>query len=139
MRTLRHVEGITYWVLNEPKEIRGLINSNIRQEWERDNLTDGVDSAADDWLLTLPKRVWRLGILDINRITLDPSMMSRESFVKELDERSNEMRRSISEYHIVIWPLVLRGEDHRLKDGYCRFTTLKKMGIRRILAYVGRF
>jgi hypothetical protein len=133
------VQGITYWVLNDPKEIRGFINSNVRQEWERDNLTDGVDSDADDWLLTLPKRVWRLRSLAIDEMTLDPSMMARESFVKQLDERSNEMRRSISEYHIVLWPLVLRGEDYRLKDGYCRFTTLERMGIRRVLAYIGDF
>lgn len=133
------MQGITYWVLNDPKEIRGFINSNVRQEWERDNLTDGVDSDADDWLLTLPKRVWRLRSLAIDEMTLDPSMMARESFVKQLDERSNEMRRSISEYHIVLWPLVLRGEDYRLKDGYCRFTTLERMGIRRVLAYIGDF
>jgi hypothetical protein len=139
LRTLRRVEGVTYWVLNNPREIGGFINSNIRGEWERDNLSDGVDSDTDDWLLTLPKRTWRLRILDIAKITLDPSMMARESFVKQLEKRSNEMRRSLSEYHIVIWPVVLRGEDYRLKDGYCRFTTLKKMGIGRILAYVGRF
>jgi hypothetical protein len=140
LRTLRRVQGITYWVLNDPKEIRRFINSNIRQEWERDNIDDGVNSKTDDWLLSLPRRVWRLKILDVVKITLDPLMMAREDFVKRLDERSDEMRRSVSEYHrFVIWPLVLRGEDYRLKDGYCRFTTLKRMDIRRVLAYVGDF
>ena len=134
------MQGITYWVLNDPKEIRHFINSNIGQEWERDNIDDGVDSKTDEWLLSLPRRVWRLRMLSVAKITLDPLMMAREDFVKRLDERSNEMRRSVSEYHrFVIWPLVLRGEDYRLKDGYCRFTTLKKMGIRRVLAYIGDF
>jgi len=138
LRTLRRVQGIAYWVLNDPKEIRRFINSNIRQEWERDNIDDGVDSKTDDWLLSLPRRVWRLRTLGVAKISLDPSMMAREGFVKHLNVRSDEMRRSISEYHrFVLWPLVLRGEDYRLKDGYCRYTTLKRMGIVRVLAYVG--
>jgi len=33
---LRRVEGVTYWVIEDSKEIRKLINTNIRHEWEKD-------------------------------------------------------------------------------------------------------
>jgi len=137
LRILRRVQGITYWVLNDPREIRRFINSNVKGEWERDNKEDGVDSDTDDWLLSLPKRDWRMRILETTKVRLDPSMMARESFTRRLDERSNEMRRSISEYQIVIWPIVIRAEDNMLKDGHCRFTTMQKMQIGKVMAYVG--
>jgi hypothetical protein len=76
-------------------------------------------------------------ILETTKVRLDPSMMARSSFTMRLGERSDEMRRSISEYHTIIWPIVIRAEDNMLKDGYCRFTTLKKMQIGKVMAYVG--
>jgi hypothetical protein len=135
--TLRQLQGITYWVINDGDELRAFINSNIKAEWERDNEMDGIDSRSDEWLLTLPNRVWSLQTLEIGEVKPDSSMMSDRKFTKRLEGRSKEMRRSISEYHSVIWPLVIRGEDNRLKDGYCRFTALKDMGIEKVMAYVG--
>jgi len=32
---------------------------------------------------------------------------------------------------------VIQGEDFELRDGYCRFSTLKSMGVRKVMAYVG--
>jgi len=137
VRTLRRLQGVTYWVINDRDEIREFINSNVKREWERDNKEDGIDSRKDDWLLSLPKREWRLRILEIAKVRLNPSMMARRTFVMELKRRSEEMRRSMSEYYAVIWPLVVRGEDYELKDGYCRFTALKGMGATKVMAYVG--
>ena len=33
---LRRVDGITYWVIDGPKQIRKFINTNLRQEWKKD-------------------------------------------------------------------------------------------------------
>ena len=134
---IRRVRGVTYWVIDDPDEIRAYINSNVWDEWIRDNLEDGVDSRKDEWLLNLHRRSWTLKTLEIGKVRLNPSMMANREFTRRLDERSDEMVRSISEYNIVIWPVVIRAEDCTLKDGYCRFSTLRKMKVGKIMAYVG--
>jgi hypothetical protein len=83
-RTLRRLQGITYWVINDREEIRRFVNSNVKQEWERDNQKDGIDSRKDDWLLSLPKREWRARVLGTSKVRLDPSTMSREAFTTRL-------------------------------------------------------
>ena len=52
---LKRVEGITYWVIDDPKQIRKFINTNLRQEWKKDAETDGVDPGRDPWLRDLSK------------------------------------------------------------------------------------
>jgi len=136
-RVIRRLEGITYWVVSDGEEIRRFINTNIRREWEEDNKSDGVDSRKDDWLLGLSRREWRLRTIRTDAVRLNPEMMARSSFTTELNLRSKEIRRSLTSYGIVIWPLVIGGEDRELKDGYCRFTTLRSMGISKVFAYVG--
>jgi len=136
-KTIRRLLGVTYWVINDREEIRRFINTNVKGEWEQDNLTDGVDSRTDEWLLSLPKRQWCLRILETSEVRTNSQMMADETFTAELTRRSREMRRGISEYHAVIWPLVIRAEDNELQDGYCRYTTLRSMGIDKAMAYVG--
>jgi hypothetical protein len=136
-RVIRRLEGITYWVVSDREEIRRFINTNVRREWEEDNKNDGVDSRKDDWLLNLSRRKWQLRTFSMDMVRLNPAMMARSSFTTELNQRSKEMRRSLTSFGIVVWPLVIRGEDHELRDGYCRFTTLRNLGISKIFAYVG--
>jgi hypothetical protein len=136
-RIIRRLRGITYWVFPDKREIRGFINSNIKKEWEKDDFEDRTNPQKDGWLLSLPKRKWNLQEIDIDSIMLNHEMLARDAFTTRLEERSNELRKVLSEYNAVIWPLVIRGEDFELKDGYCRYTTLKKMGVSRTLAYVG--
>ena len=134
---IRRLEGITYWVIDDRKEIRRFINTYIRREWEEDNRSDGLDSRKDDWLRSLARREWRLRDIRMERVRLNPVMMASPVFASRLKQRREEMQHSITDYGAVIWPLVLRGEDYMLKDGYCRFTTLRSMGMRKVLAYVG--
>ena len=60
-----------------------------------------------------------------------------QEFIARLKERSKQLRRAIELYDQVIWPVIIQGNDSMLKDGYCRYTTLKTMGVKRTLAYVG--
>ncbi len=136
-RPLRRVEGITYWVIDDSKQIRRFINTTIRREWEKDAETDGVDASLDPWLRDLSKMKWSLRTIAVANIKLDPSMMRQQEFVARLEERSRQLRRGIELYGQVIWPVIIRGEDSTLKDGYCRYTTLKTMGVKRTLAYAG--
>lgn len=138
MQPLRRVEGITYWVIDDSKQIRRFLNTNIRHEWQKDAETDGVDPRIDPWLRGLSKLKWSLQTIPLANVKLEPSLIGRQDFVTRLEERSKQLRRGIELYDQVIWPIIVRGEDSMLKDGYCRYTTLKTMGIKRTLAYVGR-
>jgi len=134
---LRRVEGITYWVIDGPKQIRKFINTNLRQEWKKDAETDGVDPGRDPWLRDLSKMEWSLQTIAMAKVRPSLSMMRRQEFIARLKERSKELRRAIELYDQVIWPVIIQGNDSMLKDGYCRYTTLKTMGVKRTLAYVG--
>lgn len=140
---VRRLEGITYWVIEDSGGIHDFINTEIRKEWEADARFEGRDPNEDPWLKALSKRRWHLGVIEIERIKLDPDIMKyiddeREyNFATELAKRSDELRTSVKEYSIVIWPVIVREEDFMLIDGYCRYTALKTMKIKRTFAYVG--
>ena len=134
---LKRVEGITYWVIDDPKQIRKFINTNLRQEWKKDAETDGVDPGRDPWLRDLSKLEWSLQTIAMAKVRPSLSMMRRQEFIARLKERSKQLRRAIELYDQVIWPVIIQGNHSMLKDGYCRYTTLKTMGVKRTLAYVG--
>jgi hypothetical protein len=138
MQTLRRIEGITYWVINDPTQIRRFINTNIRHEWEKDAETDEVDPKIDPWLRGLSKMKWSLRTIATSNVRLNPFLMKKERFVRRLEERSKQLRRGIEHYDQLIWPIIMRGEDSMLKDGYCRYTTLKAIGVKTTLAYIGQ-
>ncbi len=123
MTPLRRLEGVTYWVIDARFEDR--------------------DPKEDTWLKTLPKRKWSLEIAEIDHVRLNSMIMNYVddvrgyNFSEELAERSDELRKSIQQYAQVIWPVIVRGEDFMLVDGYCRHAALKMMNTKRIYAYVG--
>ena len=115
-------------------------NSSIRtfaHEWEKDAETDGVDPSLDPWLRDLSKMKWSLQTIAMANVRLDPFLIRRQDFSARLEERGKQLRREIELYDQVIWPVIIRRENCMLKDGYCRYTTLKAMGVKRTLAYVG--
>jgi hypothetical protein len=72
---LLELEGIVYWVLEESERIHDSIGTEIRKEWEADDVENGLNPKEDPWLETLPKRTWDLEIADIALIALDPAIM----------------------------------------------------------------
>lgn len=141
MTSLRKLDGITYWVIEDPNEIRDFINIEIRKEWTQDAKDESRDPHRDPWLKELSKRKWRLEILGLNDIKPDPYVFiprTGYNFEERLAKRSQELRKAVELYGSVIWPVIVREEDMLLVDGYCRFTTLKMMKTPRIHAYVGK-
>lgn len=130
-------------MIEDPEAIRDFINTEVRREWEVDAASEHRDPREDPWLKTLPKRKWSLRIIERGRIKLDPRIMSYVDpergyvFSKSLAERSLELQESMEMGGLAIWPLVVRKEDMRLVDGYCRYNTLKKLNVSRIYAYTG--
>jgi hypothetical protein len=141
---LRRLERISYWVIEDPEEIRDFINTEVRKEWEQDIKEMAGDPASGVWLETLPSRKWRLSIVQTADLKLDDFALNYidpktgYNFAKRLAERSKELRKGIELWGRVIWPIILRGEDMEVLDGYCRYSTLRELGTSRLYAYVGK-
>jgi len=140
---VRRLEGIAYWVIEDPEAIYDFINTEVKKEWEADVRSEGRDAREDSWLKTLSKRKWSLVITKTHLIKLDPGIMNYVNsktgydFAQRLAERSAQLHREIKEFAHVIWPVIVGGEDMQLIDGYCRYATFKTMNVSRIYAYVG--
>lgn len=140
---IRRLEGISYWVIEDPEGIYDFINNEIRSEWAEDARSERRDPSQDSWLNTLSRREWRLEISQISQIKLDPRIINYVdvklgySFQESLVKRSRELKESIQMFAAVIWPVIVRKEDAALMDGYCRYETLKTMNVSRIYTYVG--
>ena len=139
---IRRLEGITYWVIDEPTDIYDFVNRQLRLEWIGDARDEGREPEEDVWLKDLSKRKWQLEILGLELINPNPyEFIPRTgyNFEERLTQRVMQLHRAIEKYGSVIWPVTVRGEDLQLVDGFCGFTTLKEMGITKLYAYVGRF
>jgi hypothetical protein len=138
---LRTLEGITYWVIEDAEPIRDFILTNVRREWEEDVKHMADDPAHGPWLSRLDEREWKLEIVRTDQLKLDERAMryvdrqSGYNFAESLANRRRRLRTSIEKYGGVIWPIIVRKEDMQILDGYCRYTTLKEMGIQRLYAY----
>jgi len=130
---IRCLDGITYWVIEAPKDIGDFIGSVLRKEWEEDLKTDHREPSNSEWLSDLLGRHWRLRIVD----TADVRPETDYVHSAQLRRRRAEMRESIERYGMVLWPIVVRKEGCVLVDGYCRYSTLKEMRVPRVYAYVG--
>jgi hypothetical protein len=140
---LRRLEGVSYWVIADPDAIYDFVNAEIRREWEADARREQRNPEDDPWLTTLAKRTWNLDTIAIAKIKLNPDIMNHRdpatgyTFLKSLERRTTELLQAIKLGGVVLSPLVVRGEDLQLGDGYCRYTTLKAMSVPRIYVYVG--
>jgi hypothetical protein len=140
---IRRLEGISYWVIDDPDAIYDFVNSQIRKEWEADARSEHRDPKDDPWLTTLTRREWHLEKIEIAHIKLDPDIMNYVDpergyvFSKSLEKRSAELRHNMDAGAVVLSPLIVRKEDYQLVDGYCRYTTLKAMGVSRTYTYIG--
>jgi hypothetical protein len=92
---------------------------------------------------TKAKCKWRLDIIRIEQIKLNPKITNYVDhernyiFSESLAKRSQELKEAIERYAVVIWPIIVTGEDCMLVDGYCRYATLKMMNVKRIYTYIG--
>jgi hypothetical protein len=140
---IRRLNGVSYWVIEDPEGIYDFINTELRREWEEDARSEGRNPKEDAWLKALPKLGWRLETTEMDRVKLDPEIMNYVdvkngyTFQKSLASRSQELKETIERFASVIWPLIIKKEGYVLVDGYCRYTTLKAMNVSRTYTYVG--
>ena len=138
MTPIRHLEGITYWVIEDSADIGDFTSTVLRKGWEGDLRSEGKNPWNNSWLSDLLRRRWELKTLKTEEIEFDMEWVTPEFLTSErLGQRRVELRHSIEYGGAVIWPIVVRAEGYKLADGYCRYTTLKEMGISKLYAYVG--
>ncbi len=58
---IRRLDGITYWVIENPEAIYDFIDTEIRKEWTEDARSEHRDTADDEWLKTLVAAKMELG------------------------------------------------------------------------------
>jgi hypothetical protein len=73
---LRRLEGMAYWVIEDPEAIRDYINKEIRNDRETDARQEHLEPKHDPWLKTLSNRKWSLRIIDMKRIKSNPKIMN---------------------------------------------------------------
>ncbi len=140
---IRRLDGITYWVIENPEGIYDFVNTEIRKEWAEDARSEHRNPEDDEWLRTLSQRKWSLEIAETERIKLNPKIVnyvdgtSGYVFLNSLNQRRRELEREVRDFGAVIWPLVVRKENLELVDGYCRYATLKAMNVKRAYVYIG--
>jgi len=140
---IRRLEGISYWVIEDANAIYDFINTEIRKEWETDVRSEYREPENDPWLKTLRKRRWRLEVMGIAQIKLDPDIMNYVDhkrnyvFSRSLQNRSLELRQSIELGGVVLSPLIVKRERCLLVDGYCRHATLNAMSVAKTYVYIG--
>jgi hypothetical protein len=142
--TVRRLHGIQYRMLEDPDDIHDFINTEVRSELETDLKGEGKDPQQDILLNSLPKRKWRLEVVNVSEVRMNPLVLNSidrktgREFTERLRERRLELRKALEGSRTVIRPIVLFREGQILVDGYCRHSTLKEMSIPEAYGYVGR-
>jgi hypothetical protein len=140
---IRRLDGITYWVIEDPEGIYDFINTEIRKEWTEDVRSEHRNPNDDPWLENLPKRRWNLEIAETEQIKLNPRIVNYVDerkgyvFLNSLNQRRRGLERAVRDFGAVIWPLIVGKEDLELVDGYCRYATLKAMNVKHVFIYAG--
>ncbi len=142
--TVRRLHGIEYRMFEDSDDIHDFINTEVRRELETDLESMGEDPRHDALLNSLPKRRWKLEVVSVGEVRLNPLILNSSDiktgrrFMERLRERRLELRKALEAGGSAIWPLVLLREEQLLVDGYCRHSTLQEMNIPETYGYVGR-
>src|SRR5437667_1606429 len=142
--SIRRLHGIEYRMLEDSDDIHDFINTEVRKELDADFESMGEDPRQDALLNSLPKRKWRLEIVGVDEVRMNPLIMNSadrttgRKYMERLRERRSEVRNAGGTGGTVIWPIVLLREQQLLVDGYCRHSTLQEMNIPEAYGYVGR-
>ncbi len=143
LTTVRRLHSVEYRVFEDSDDIHDFINTEVRRELEADLGSMGQDPRDDALLNSLPKRKWKLEVVTLGNIRLNPMIMNSSDmrtgrrFTERLKERRSELTKALEAHGTIIWPIVLLREDNLLVDGYSRHSTLLEMDIPETYAYVG--
>jgi len=122
------LQSVRYRVMEEP-DIKDHLFRALSAEWGRE--------AFDEELPDMVRWNWKVKTVRISDIKLWDELMGDAAFISELEERIKTQKNLISQGEY-IEPIVIRGRDMVIYDGYARLHALKQLGKDAVLAYVGR-
>lgn len=118
---------ITYRVLCESDEIGKYVVQTCETEWDPDDFRIFGKDLYD--------QRWDLQTIETDDITVQESLLASPAFMNDVTPRIERQHR-LHNQHIPIPPLILRGSDHLIFDGYARWHFFKAIGVQQCLAYI---
>src|SRR2546421_10309152 len=101
LTTVRRLRSIEYRVFEDSDDIHDLINMEIRRELEVNLESMGRDPRDDSLLSSLPKRKWKLEVVNVSDVRLNPLILNSSDlntgrkFAERLTERRLELRKAL--------------------------------------------
>ena len=121
------VGEITYRTYRNSSEIELYVVKTCEEEWDADDFK----SFGED----LYNNAWQLQVVDVESINVQNNLLNSPEFIADVTPRI-EVQRKLFESGVPIPPLILRGKDHLIFDGYARWHLLNEKSITQCLAYV---
>ncbi len=100
----------------------------VKEEWE----VEDFEKYGEE----LRHSEWKLEEVELIKIKMRPELMASQEFGEDLAARIEKQRESHAN-GMPIRPIILRGADLLIFDGYARVHFLQKIGKKKCLAYVG--
>jgi len=122
------LQGVRYVVVKESR-IRNHLFEKLLPEWGKEAFNEELPD-MEGWN-------WRVENVKISDIRVWDILMQDADFISELENRIAIQKGRISRGDN-IEPIVVRGRDMVIYDGYARLHALKQLGKAEVLAYVGR-
>lgn len=124
---VKELDGIRYRI-HKKEMVRDYVLTVAKKEWDpRDFELDGDN---------LVSSVWVLREVPVAKVKPNENLLASPEFQKDLGHRIQEVRRLLRKGK-PIPPLILRGSDLLVFDGYARWRVMLEMRATHCLAYVG--
>ena len=123
------LEGIHYFVLGDSADIERYVLATSQAEWDSEDFEQYGQDLHD--------QVWHLAQVPVKSIRVLQHQLDSAEFIADVTPRIEQQRRLHCD-GIAVPPLILRGHDHLIFDGYARWHLFSELGIRECLAYVSR-
>lgn len=128
-RTEMVLEGICYRVLNDSDEIERFVVATCNEEWDREDF--------EQFGLDLYEQQWALRQVPVDKIQVLRHQLQSADFIADVTPRI-EKQRALHRNGDAIPPLILRGHDYLIFDGYARWHLFNELGVKECLAYISR-
>jgi hypothetical protein len=132
----RTLGKFTYNVLIAPLTIKAYLTKWIMKEWESDYKAPDEHWTVE-WMNVFPRMEFALEVIPLDDIRPNADLFSLEEFQRELKERADEREESMLR-GVSIEALLVNRNGLELKDGYTRYTVLKRHQQKEVYAYMGR-
>lgn len=121
------LETVRYGVIEDADEIERYVLATCDEEWDPD---DFVEFGQD-----LYDHCWELRQVPVSEIQTLKHQLESPAFIADVTPRI-EQQRKLHRDGEVIPPLILRGHDYLIFDGYARWHLFHEIGAKECLAYV---